>query len=156
MRAFLRVQRRSATPFLYAVDLSCVLGFVDVDYWLIFYLVICTDWEQLPAPWLQEVPAVAQWLRGVACSCVVARMQQLRGWDRSEPGLRGCEDSGSCEAARICRQLRGRLPVVASTAQLRGMPAQSSRRWQWQFAAPLELPVGSSVPPAHRIQCRLT
>ena len=103
-----------------AVNPPCVfLGFVDFDYWvigLIFYLMICTEWEQLPAPLLQEVPAVAQWLRGEACSCVAARMQAVAR-------LRGCEDSGSCEAARICRQLRGRLPVVASTAQLRGMPA---------------------------------
>ena len=114
-RTFLRVQRCPATPFLYAVDLSCVLGFVDVDYWLIFYLVICTDWEQLPAPWLQEVPAVAQ---------AVARSLQLRG----------CEDLQAVarQVASGCEDLRGR--DCEDTAAVAGtIVGISSRRWQWQF-----------------------
>ena len=106
-------------PFLYAVDYHCVLGAVDLDYWflgLIFYLMICTEWEQLPAPWLHGVPAVAQWLRGEACSCVAARMRAVARlvaeWLRGSVQLRGCED----------------LDAVART-----IVGMSSRRWLWQF-----------------------
>ena len=115
-RTSLRVQRCFATPFLYAVDLSCVLGFVNFDYWfigLIFYLMICTEWEQLPAPWLQEVPAVAQ---------AVARSLQLHG----------CEDLQAVarQVASGCEDLCGRDCEDAVARTIVGI---SSRRWLWQF-----------------------
>ena len=75
-----------------------LLGFVDFDYGvigLIFYLMICTEWEQLPAPWLQEVPAVAQ---------TVARSLQLHGCE----DLQAVARIRAAATARIQQQLPGR------------------------------------------------
>ena len=100
-----------------AANPPCVfLGFVNFDYWfigLIFYLMICTEWEQLPAPWLQEVPAVAQ---------AVARSLQLHG----------CEDLQAVarQVASGCEDLCGRDCEDAVARTIVGI---SSRRWLWQF-----------------------